>query len=414
MTKNEILVDIDKGVFNNVYIPHLDNMARTQIYFGGSSSGKSVFVAQRVVLDLLGNERNYLIARKVARTLRRSVFTEVSSVIREWGLSSLFDENLSTLAITCANGRQAVFVGLDDTEKVKSIRPDIGAFTDIWIEEATEVTLKDIGQLRKRQRGGKESTPKRLTMTFNPIYKSHPIYKEYFEPVNWVDAQEKYHGRDLSILRTWYIHNRFLTSGDIYDLEHEKDEYMKQVYTFGHWGVLGDVIFRNWRVEPCEDEAALLSAWHGLDFGYSKDPAALVSFAYDKRSKTIYIYDELYQRGLTNDMLAKSMTPKVGYRHVIADSAEPKSIDELRKLGLNVVGAAKGKDSVWFGIQWLKQHEIIVDPSCVNMQNELSVYQWKKDRHGESTNKPVDAMNHLIDALRYGAEPLMSYQPAIW
>ena len=147
---------------------------------------------------------------------------------------------------------------------------------------------------------------------------------------------------------------------------------------------------------------------HGLDFGFSSDPAAVGVSHYDKTRKTIYFYKELYETGLTNDILAERVREMITNERIIADSSEPKSIAELNNHSVYAAGAVKGKDSVNFGIDWLKQQTIIVDKSCINMQNELSQYHWKKDAGGNSLKIPVDKNNHLIDALRYAYEGDMS------
>ena len=242
-------VIIDPVIFNEVYLPHLTNYARTQIFYGGSSSGKSVFLAQRTIYDLMAGGRNYLICREVGRTIRGSVFTEVCRVISEWGVGELFKINKSDMLIACVNGYQIIFAGLDDVEKLKSLAPAKGAITDIWVEEATETSRNSIKQLIKRQRGGRSDTPKRLTLSFNPILQSHWIYEEYFSKIAWADDQTEYSGDGLTILKTTYKDNRFLTDEDRSDLENETDTYYRNVYTLGNWGVLGNVIFTNWRVE---------------------------------------------------------------------------------------------------------------------------------------------------------------------
>ena len=416
-TVSQIAGDIASNgeYFNTIYLPHLTNMARVQIFYGGSSSGKSVFLSQRTLIDVMSG-RNYLICRGVAKTIRKSVFNEIRKRIGEWNLTHLFKVNLSELVITCKNGYQILFAGLDDVEKLKSITPEKGVITDVWVEEATEAAVSDIRQLMKRQRGGDENVPKRLTLSFNPIIRTHQIYKEYFEPIGWTDNQTEYTSEHLTILKTWYVHNKFLTAQDIHGLENEPDEYFFNVYTLGNWGTLGNVIFKNWEAQDLSGlEAQFTNTRHGLDFGYSSDPAALVSAHYDDRRKIIYIYGELYERELTNDELAARIKPRVGFRPVTCDSAEPKSIAELQQYGVNAEAAAKGKDSVLHGIQWLKQHTIIIDERCVNTQNEFALYQWKKDRTGEPTSKPVDSNNHIIDALRYAFEGDMGTQesPAV-
>jgi len=398
-------VEVYPEVFNDVYIPHLDNMARTQIFFGGSGSGKSVFLAQRAVYDLMNGGRNYLVTRHIGRTIRGSVYSEIVRVIYDWGVQELFNINKSEMTITCVNGYQIIFAGLDDIEKLKSLVPAKGAVTDSWIEEATETDKNTVKQLYKRQRGGDEDTPKRLTMSFNPILRSHWIYEEYFAPVAWADDQEEYYSDDLSIRRTWYIHNRFLTAQDKGDLEGEEDKYYRDVYTYGVWGVLGHVIFTNWKIQDLtEMRPQFTNRRNGLDFGFSSDPAALSRSHYDRARKTIYIFDELYETGLTNDVLAELVLEKILGDVLVCDSAEPKSIAELQRMGVKATGARKGKDSVNHGIQWLQQQTIIIDKSCINAQNEFRQYHWKEDKYGNAMRVPIDKNDHIIDATRYAYE----------
>lgn len=401
-------VKIDPAVFNSVYVPHLKNMRRTQIFFGGAGSGKSVFIAQRAVIDVMKGGRNYLIARQVARTINRSVFNEIVKVITNFNVQSLFAVNKSDFTITCSNGYQILFVGLDDPEKIKSITPKMGALTDIVIDEATETEKDTIKQLQKRQRGGSNKIPKRLIMLFNPVLKSHWLFSDYFAGIGWADDQIEYFSDDLSIQKTWYIHNKFLTAGDVADLEKETDSYYYSVYSLGNWGQLSGTIFTNWKVEDLGGMAEqFTNIRSGLDFGFSSDPAAMPVSHYDKMRKKIYIFRELYETGLTNDVLADRVKGLTTSR-VICDSAEPKSIQELCNYGVYAAGAKKGKDSVNFGIDWLRQQEIIIDVSCINMQNELQQYHWKKDAGGNSLKIPVDKNNHLIDALRYAYEDDMT------
>jgi phage terminase large subunit len=400
-----IPVKISKRVFNKVYVPHLDNFARIQIFYGGSSSGKSVFLAQRAVWDILKGGRNYLITRAVAKTIKRSVFQEVKKVIKKWKLQAEFKFNESDLTITCKNEYQILFAGLDDVEKLKSITPAKGEITDVWLEEATEAQKDDVKQLLKRQRGGSEDTPKRLTISYNPILQTHWIYEEYFANVAWADDQKEYTGDSLTILKTTYKDNRFLTHADREDLESEKDTYFYSVYTLGNWGVLGDVIFTNWTVEDLSDRIdQFTNRRNGLDFGFSSDPAAVPVTHYDRMRDTIYIFKELYERGLTNKALAEEVKTLIGDDYVTCDSSEPKSIAELQMYGINAIAAVKGKDSVNFGIQWLQGRKIVIDKRCVKAKMEFQQYQWKKDKDGNSIRQPVDKNNHIIDGLRYAYE----------
>jgi phage terminase large subunit len=395
-------VEIHTEVFNPVYLPYLEDVTPLQIFYGGSSSGKSVFVSQRVVYNLLGGGRNYLVCREVGRTIRGSVAMEIGKVISAWGVSGLFQINKTDGTITARNGYQCVFTGLDDVEKLKSITPAKGVFTDAWVEEATETEAASVAQILKRQRGGEESVSKRLTLSFNPILQSHWIYTTYFKDIAF---DKEYRTDEICILKTTYKDNRFLTRQDIHRLENEKDKYRYDVYTLGNWGVLGNVIFTNWRVEDLSGmRDQFTNRRNGLDFGYSSDPAAVVVSHYDRMRKTIYICDELYQTSLTNDLLAGEVTRMCGSDIVTCDSAEPKSITELNQHSVNARSASKGKDSVLHGIQWLQQQTIIIDSKCINMRNEMQGYKWKEDKGGNALPVPVDADNHLIDALRYAYE----------
>lgn len=391
--------------FNEIYIPYLKNLKRTQIYYGGSGSGKSVFLSKRCVRDVKRGNRNYLVCRQVGRTIRKSVFNEIKKAISYFGWNSDFTVNQTDLVITCNNGYQILFSGLDDSEKIKSITPEKGVITDIWLEEATEMDRNTVKDLYKRQRGGDEAIPKRMIMSFNPILQTHWIYEDYFKTRAWADGQTSYEDDDLVILKTWYIHNRFLTPDDVRDLENETDPYYHNVYTLGNWGVLGAVIFKNWKVDDLSGmRDQFTNRRVGLDFGFASDPAALVVSHYDRMRKKIYVFDELYELGLTNDVLAGNVKEKIYEDIITCDSAEPKSIVELQRYGVNARGASKGKDSVLHGIQWLQQQEIIIDAGCINTRNELSQYKWKEDAGGNVMPVPVDKNNHLIDALRYAYE----------
>ena len=399
MSIETIDIKIKEEVFNERYIPYLDSVIRTQIFFGGSSAGKTVSLAQRCVKDLLEGGRNYLIIRNTAKTLRASVFNEINKVISNWNMEKLFKINKTEMTITCITGYQIYFRGLDDAEKLKGIIPEKGVITDIWVEEATETKRDDIKQLNKRLRG-KSKVPKRITLSFNPIMRSHWIFKEYFG--EWVEGKTEYHDDKLIILKTTYKDNlRFLEQDDIDELENEQDPYYRDVYTLGNWGILGDLIFTNWKIEDLSELKNTFGTYYnGLDFGYSNDEAAAGRQAI--KGKKLYILQEIiYEKGLTNDVLASKLKPAIGKEYIRCDSAEPKSIAELRGYGIEALSAKKGPGSVNFGIQYLKQFEIIIDRSCQNAINEFQQYQWKKDRDGVAMNVPVDKFNHFIDQVRY-------------
>ena len=387
---------------NAVYVPHLKNEHRYQLYYGGSGSGKSVFLASRCVLDVLQG-RNYLIVRQVSRTLRQSCWNEITKAINRMGLREYFNVSKSEMVITAVNnGKQILFAGLDDVEKIKSTTPQDGVLTDIWIEEATETAYADFKQLDKRLRG-QSKHKKRLTLSFNPVYKTHWIYTEFFGI--WEDGKQYAESDTVSILKTTYKDNRFLADDDRAAMENEKDPYFREVYTLGNWGVLGDVIFRNWRAEDLSGISdAYPTRLYGLDFGFSQDPCAAVDCAYDRKHQRLYVFAELWEKGLTNSMLAERLKTFCAHRPICCDSAEPKSIAEIRNFGISAFPAKKGPDSVVHGIQWLQGLEIVVDVSCHHLREELTTYQWKRDKDGNSMAIPEDKNNHLIDALRYAVE----------
>lgn len=403
-----INIDVSKKVFNQSYRPYINDETRTQIFYGGSSSGKSYFLAQRCVLDMLSGDHNYLIVRKTQLSVRKSVFNEICKAISFFKSDKLFSINKTDLIITGINGYQIMFCGLDDVEKIKSITPAKGVITDIWVEEATEIDYDDLKQLGKRLRGVSKVI-KRVLLSFNPIFKLHWLYTEFFAGI-WADNDTKYKDKQLLIVKTTYKDNKFLTPDDIHALENEKDEYYRNVYTLGNWGVLGGVIFNNWTVEDLSQKRKTFDTFNnGLDFGFASDPAAAIRCHYDRKHSTLYILDELYEIGLTNDDLAKAVKPMFYSEPVMCDSAEPKSIVELQQRGIGAIGAEKGKDSVNFGIQWLQQLKIIIDTKCVNTKNEFSTYKWQENKSGEQLTKPVDRNNHLIDALRYACSLEMYY-----
>lgn len=402
MTRKLIL---PRSALNPVYLPCLDAPQRYQIYFGGASSGKSCFLATRLVLDTLSG-RNTLIVRNVAKTLRTSCLNEVQKAISRLSLSGCFRVNRTDMTITARNnGAQMIFCGLDDVEKIKSITPQNGSLTDVWVEEATEIAYNDFKQLDKRLRGQTRHV-KRMTLSFNPVYKTHWLYREFFSGFD--ESKNLLLTPDLLILKTTYRDNQFLTEDDRHALENERDPYFRAVYTLGDWGSIGECIFTNWRTADLNHLQNSEKCLYGLDFGFSSDPCACVKCLYQRSEKRLYILSELYEKGLTNDALAKCLHAFAPHSYITCDSAEPKSIQDLKNHGVCALPAKKGPDSLMHGIQWLRSQEIVVDIRCPNMARELTLYQWKRDRDGQSIRQPQDRDNHLIDALRYALEGEMS------
>ena len=344
--------------------------------------------------------RNVLIVRKVRRTIGASCWNEVLKAAARLGLSGQFTAGKTEGALTARNGAQILFVGLDDAEKIKSITPARGVFEDIWVEEATEIERAEFKQLDKRLRG-QSAFEKRITLSFNPVWKTHWIYREFFS--GWDESKTVCQTASLLIVKTTFRDNRFLTEGDRRALLSEKDDYFRRVYTDGEWGVAGDAIFTAWRAEEVGDDAPGEMRM-GLDFGFSSDPCGFVLARYDRKNRRVFVLREICRRGLTNRDLALLIAPLAGNGVIVCDSAEPKSIEELRAFGLRVTPARKGPDSVLHGVQWLRGQEIIVSAACPALREELTLYCWDRDKDGNPLPRPRDRDNHLIDALRYALE----------
>lgn len=366
---------------------------RYRIIYGGAGSGKSYYVAQEILINMLSNKFfQYLVVRKTGKSIRNSVFKLLVDLISEYKLSGLFRINKTEMSIVCVTGSILITSGLDDVEKLKSV----AGINRIWIEEASEISEKDFDQLDLRLRGQSE-IGFQMTLTFNPISELHWIKKKFFDL-----------GIDNSfILKTTYLNNPFLDKQYISTLNNLKitNEQFYKVYALGEWGSVGNVIYSNWKKEDLSDvKNSFDNLFYGLDFGFAEDPTAFIAVHYDKKRKVIYIFDEMYHKEMFIDELSKELKNKLEGRIITCDSSEPRSIADLRRNGINAVGAKKGPDSIEHGINWIKSHEIIVDNSCTNTIMELSTYQYKEDKNGNVIPKPIDANNHLLDALRYALE----------
>lgn len=399
-------VTFKKRIFNPAFYKYLTCDTRMQIYFGGSSSGKSFFIfGQRVLYDLLKGGRNFIIARNIGKTNRVSTFNEVTKAIyKHEGLAGLFHIHRSEMVITCrTNGYQAYFQGLDDVEKIKSITPMKGVITDLIIEEATEATYDKIKKLKKRLRGKSPGIKKRITFLFNPIYKTHWIYKEFFEGL-FKDSDTLLHDNELLIHKSTYLDNmKHLEGDDIKELEDETDDYYREVYTFGNWGILGDVVFqkgKHWKTADLSELKDKFNTYsNGLDFGFANSPTALVRAVVHKDK--IFVFNTHGGKGWDNQKIHREIHPIIGNEFVYCDSAEPKSIYELKKAGTRALSVKKGKDYLLHAIQWIQRHDMVIDNSCQDLINELCLFQWMKDKDGNTINKPIDKFNHYIDALHY-------------
>jgi phage terminase large subunit len=382
-----------------------------QIIYGGSSSGKSYAIAQRIVLDTLSG-RNTLVIRKTSNSLKSSCFNEIIGKILDFGLMSIFKVSIGDFVITCIkNNKQIIFKGLDDPEKIKSIKPINGVITDIWIEEATQVSYDDFQLLKTRLRGETKFI-KRITMSFNPIIKTHWIYKQFFEGF-WQDDKQFVQNDTLSILKTTYKDNSFLTQDDIQRLEAETDPYYRNVYLLGNWGMLAGAVFSNYEVKEFDPDSFDVYRF-GLDWGFSQSSFACVRIAVEFTERKIYVCDEIYEKGLTNDQTLPLVKALVGNNVIWCDSAEPKSITEFRYKGINARDVKKRRITVEEGINFMKRFKIYIHPRCPNTLAEFNAYRYKEDRKtGDVLPEVVKKDDHIIDAIRYSLSSDMAMKGTI-
>ena len=382
---------------------------RYRVVKGSRGSKKSKTAALWFIVNMmLYGGANTLVVRKTYRTLKDSCFTELKWAIKRLNCEAVWSVKLSPLEMEyIPTGQKIFFRGLDDPLKITSISTEVGRLCWLWIEEAYEITdEKDFNILDESIRGTVEDGLfKQITLTFNPWNERHWLKRRFFDVKS----------DDILALTTNYMINEFLDDADIRLFEDMRINNPKryQVAGLGNWGISEGVVYENWEEQGFDiDEIVRGKGFEtvfGLDFGYTNDPTALFCGVVDRASKTLYVFDELYLRGLTNFRLAEEIK-KMGYgkERIRADCAEPKSIDELRELGIKGIRAArKGKDSINNGIQFIREYKIIVHKRCVNFITEISNYSWSVDRDGRRLNVPSDDFNHLMDAMRYAMEELI-------
>lgn len=389
---------LNPDCFNPWVYEHLnDYTKRMEVYYGGAGSGKSYGAMQKILLKALNHKRKVLVVRKVARTLYHSVFSLLTDLLMESGFYRYADINRSRGYISICNGSEFLFKGIDDPEKIKSIN----AITDIVVEEATELTLEDFTQLNLRLRSLEEWP--QIYLMFNPVSKSNWVYRYFFEQTP----------PDCRLVRSSYRDNRFLPEAyvrQLQELERSNPAYYR-IYTLGEFATLDKLVYPV--VEKrliSQEEVQGLPFFGGVDFGYVNDPTAMVWGRYDKLQRIIYITGEYFGKGMDNRAIAKTIQALGLAKEVwTADSAEQKSIAEIRELGIPRMKAAKkGGGSVLYGISWIHAHHLVLDERCRELAEEFESYVWKKDKStGEPVNEPEDSCNHGMDALRYGLENWM-------
>lgn len=406
-----------KKVIGRAYGEFWHCKKRYRVVMGGRGSKKSTTAALSLIFNMVNAYEQYglkpcaLVIRKYHNTHSASTFNQLKWAINMLGIEHKWKSIKSPLQMTyIPSGQVIMFRGMDDPQSLTSIISPVGHLCWAWWEEAFQITnIDDFNKIDLSIRGDLPNhLYKQHTFTFNPWLDTSWLKGRFFDNPS---------SNVFTCVRN-YTDNEFLGDDDLELFEEMKIKNPRRylVEGLGNWGVSEGVVYENWEVGNVDINYLQMAAKlngetcafkNGLDFGFTNHPSALVMTFINLTRKIIYIYDEFYKTRMLYDDIVKAVETKGIKNDVItADGAEPRTIAELKRAGLNGIrGAKKGPDSVNAGIQKIQGYQIIVDPRCKNTIMELSSYIWSTDKAtGAALNKPVDENNHLMDALRYASE----------
>lgn len=391
----KINLTLKKELFVPKFYPLLfDYSHRWEVYMGSAGSAKSYFITQKLIIRACNEKIKILVCRRTGTTIRNTCFSLFKDIIAKWHLTPHVKIRETDFNIKFPNGSEIIFIGLDEETKLLSLN-DIGC---IFIEEAFEVPKNIVEQLNLRLRGKTQN--QQIIMAFNPISKHHWLY-------DWCEVNPP---TSFIFIHSTYKDNPFLNAEYIHELEelYIRNPQKARIFCDGEWGIDADgLVFQNWKVQDFDHTAAPGKLMVGLDFGFVNDISAIVGSLLDEDNKRIYVFKEYGDTGKTNADLVGIITA-LGFNKsiIIADAAEPKSIEEIKRAGINKIRPCKkGPDSIIHGIQKLQNYEIIIHPSCQGVITEFENYTWQKDKLTDTfINKPIDDFNHYIDALRYSLQ----------
>ena len=399
------------SVVGGGYERYWNDQSRYRVLKGGKGSKKSATTALNMIYRLMRYEgSNLLVVRAVMNTHRDSTFAQLKWAQEKLGVSELWSNSVAPLEMTYKpTGQKILFRGFDDVLKLASTTVQKGSICFVWIEEAYEIASEaDFDKLDLSAPRGAVAEPlfKQTTLTFNPWSEKHWLKSRFF------DRRQD----GVSTYTTNYLINEFLDKTDfaVFERMKRQNPAAYRVAGLGEWGVAEGLVYENHSVGTVEIDRSNAWKWRnffGLDYGYSSDPTAFIAFAANPIDKTIYVFDEFYgARMLNSDIAAKIKEKGYSKERIRADSAEPKSNEDLRRMGISrVMESVKGKDSVINGIMGIKEYKIIVNPRCKNTLAELSAYVW--DKSSPFGNTPRDSDNHLMDAMRYAFFDVKSFRP---
>ncbi len=400
---------------SNIIAPHFwglhqDIKQHGHTYYwleGGRGSTKSSDVSVEIPQLIIKNpECHAVVLRKIGNTIKNSVYPQMQWGIDALGLTDKFRFKTSPHEITYKKtGQKILFFGVDDPQKIKSIKLPFGYVGICWIEELDQFSgMEEIRNLNQSLlRGG-------------PVFWEFCSFNPPKSQNNWVNEEKLFddpdrlvhHSTYLGVPREW-LGERFFEDAEKLKARNEtayRHEYLGEVTG------TGGAVFEN--VEDMAMSAELVGnfdkLYYGLDFGFAVDPLAYVAMYYDAKREDLYIFDELYRQKMTNSQAAKAIKLRINGGRILADAAEPKSIAEMSDYGLRISGARKGPDSIDFGMRWLQNraHIYIDKRRCPNTYKEFVTYEYDRNKDGQFISAYPDANNHSIDAVRYGLSEIMN------
>ena len=389
----QINLNLKKSLFAPKAFPYIFSYShRWEFWYGGAASSKSYSITQKLIIRCCREKITIAVCRRYGSTLRNSCFSLFKEILAKWKLTPYVKIKETDMTIEFPNGSKIIHLGLDDEQKLLSIN-NIGCF---WIEEAFEVSKEIVEQINLRMRAKVDN--QQIIMSWNPISKNSWIYD--FVEVNPPENSIKLHFT--------FKDNPFLSQAYIDAMEdmRVRNPAKARVYYYGDWGVNPEgLVLTNWR---CEDfdamklAAAGLEHRVGMDIGYI-DPSAVINTLYDRKNKTIYVFEEFYKRGCQlSDLSSAIKDMNIGKTKVFVDAAEPRTIQFFKNENINAVACKKGRDSVKAGLRFLQDNLIIVHPSCKDFIRECENFSYIKSKQtGEWTEDTTHEFSHAIDAARY-------------
>tara|TARA_R100000231_G_scaffold134676_1_gene108488 strand:- start:141 stop:1298 length:1158 start_codon:yes stop_codon:yes gene_type:complete len=368
----------------NVVFEHLvDSDKKIIVNQGGTRSGKTYNIILYIIFYycMRNQKKTITICRKTFPALRATVLRDFISILRSHNIYKEENHNKSSSEYHLF-GNLIEFISLDQPVKVRGRKRDL-----LFINEANELYWEDWQQLLFR-------TSEKIILDYNPSEEYHWIYDKIIPR------------EDTSFLKTTYLDNPFLEKSLIQEIERLKytDEQYWQIYGLGEKGTSKAIIFNFSEYSVLPQQAQFIAM--GMDFGYTNDPTALVGVW--MQDLNLYIQEYLYRTMMTTNDINNFLKEKITDQIIYADSAEPRVIDELRRMGWRIRPSLKGRDSVNAGIDLLKRYKLHIHKDSTNAIQEFRNYKWLEDKTGKLTNKPEDKNNHITDAVRYATYSIIS------